>query len=391
MISIEEALQLVIDHSPKMSECSMDIDHCEGFYLSKTIHSPIHMPPFRQSAVDGYALHVDNTTNYINIDEIKAGDSHIHNLEKGQAVRIFTGAAVPDSANAVVMQEHVKARDNHIIVEGVIMPQQNIRPKGEQVKKGGIALKAGTKLNAAAIGYLASLGITKVDVYKKPTIAIVVTGNELVMPGSDLGYGKIYESNSIMLSSALRNLGYKNITIFRVQDDYQNTKDVLQKSISEHDVVLVTGGISVGDYDFVGKALHELEVEQIFYKVRQKPGKPLFFGRKNHTTIFALPGNPAAALSCFYIYVYTVLSKISGNPFPVLSRQKMRSISDYIRKGDRPQFLKALCKDGTVEILEGQNSSMLQTFAVANALLYVSKEQEKIAAGDMVETIMLPK
>ncbi|WP_338360096.1 molybdopterin-binding protein, partial [Yeosuana marina] len=151
----------------------------------------------------------------------------------------------------------------------------------------------------------------------------------------------------------------------------------------------ITGGISVGDYDFVGKALKELDIEEIFYKVNQKPGKPLFFGKNDHTLLFALPGNPAAALSCFYIYVYTALQKMTSLK-NTLTKVMAISASNFEKKGDRPQFLKAIYNDGKVTILEGQSSAMLQTFAVSNALVKMSGDLEMISVNDMVEVLLLP-
>jgi len=349
------------------------------------------MPPFRQSAMDGYALNLQNSDTYSVIDEVKAGDSHQPILNNGEAVRIFTGAAVPNTANAVVMQEKVTVENGTLNLRKIVLSEENIRPMGEQIKKGSVALKVGTKLTPAAMGYLASLGITEVEVYKKPTIAIVVTGNELTEPGNPLEYGKIYESNSIMLASALASLNYTDVSIHKVEDDYVNTRNLLNTIINENDLVLITGGISVGDYDFVGKALQELAVEEVFYKVKQKPGKPLFFGKKETTRVFALPGNPAAALSCFYIYTYPALQKMSGIKNYHLAKTTAKSASSFIKKGDRAQFLKALITNDRVEILEGQSSAMLQTFALANAFVYVSEEQSNIAIGDNVQVIHLPK
>jgi molybdopterin molybdotransferase len=154
--------------------------------------------------------------------------------------------------------------------------------------------------------------------------------------------------------------------------------------------VIISGGISVGDYDFVGKALHELSITEHFYKVKQKPGKPLFFGTKGTTHIFALPGNPAAALTCFYVYVYMALQKMMNNEAFELPRIKAKSASKFIKNGDRPQFLKAIYKDEKVSILEGQSSAMLQTFALSNALVFLPENVSEIKINDMLEVILLP-
>ena len=391
MISIEDAIQLVKNTSkPLLKETTKSVEKAGGYVLYKDVQSPINMPPFRQSAMDGYALNLHDSLEYQLIGEVKAGDGHQIILKKGDAVRIFTGAPVPDSANAIMMQEKVKVDRSKIVIEHQINKENNIRPLAEQVKKGDIALKKETKLTPAAIGYLTSLGITEVSVYKKPSIALITTGNELVEAGQPLTYGKIYESNATMLQNALYNLKYYDISIHKVEDDYDKTKAKLQSVILQNDLIIVTGGISVGDYDFVGKALNELQVEEVFYKVKQKPGKPLFFGKKNDTLVFALPGNPAAALTCFYVYVYIALQNMMNREALELPRIKAKSTSYFDKKGDRPQFLKAIYNGGEVEILEGQNSSMLQTFALSNALVYIPEDVIIVNINDKVETILLP-
>jgi molybdopterin molybdotransferase len=324
------------------------------------------------------------------IDEVKAGDSHQPELKPGEAVRIFTGAAVPDSANAVIMQEKVVVNENIITVESKLSEEFNIRAIGEQVKEGELALKKGTKITPAAIGYLSSLGITQVSVYKKPTVAIITTGNELVEAGEPLKYGKIYESNSKMLHNALINLGYNDISVLKIEDNYDETYSQLKRCIEENDLVVITGGISVGDYDFVGKALSALKVKEIFYKVKQKPGKPLFFGKKEETLVFALPGNPAAALSCFYVYVCLALNKLSGLGAEEFPKLKAKSNTKFVKNGDRPQFLKAIYNNGSVSLLEGQSSAMLQTFAIANALVQIPGDLYQIEINDEVDVILLP-
>ncbi|TGV01479.1 molybdopterin molybdotransferase MoeA [Flavivirga rizhaonensis] len=391
MITIKEAITIVKSNiNPLFKETTKPVEKAGGYYLYKDVYSLINMPPFRQSAMDGYALNLHDDLSYNLIDEVKAGDDHQPILKPGDAIRIFTGAPVPDTANAVMMQEKVAIDGSKITIENNLLEGHNIRPMGEQVKKGELALKKETKLTPAAIGYLTSLGITEVQVFKKPSIALITTGNELIEAGEPLPYGKIYESNSKMLLNALYNLKFYDVTIHKIEDNYIQTKNKLETVINNNDLVIATGGISVGDYDFVGKALKELQVKEVFYKVKQKPGKPLFFGKKEDTAIFALPGNPAAALSCFYAYVYIALQKMMNNDTIELPRVKAKSISKFDKKGDRPQFLKAIYNSDKVEILEGQNSSMLQTFALSNALVFVPEDVSSININDELEVILLP-
>ena len=391
MITVEEAFKLVKNNiTPNEKTILIELNNSLGYVLALDVFSPINMPPFRQSAMDGYALNLHNKSNYKIIDEIKAGDEHQPILNKGEAVRIFTGSAVPKTANTVIMQEKVTVKGILLSINNTVSKNKNIRPLGEQVKEGALALKKGTKLTSAAIGFLLALGIYEVSVYDKPKIGIVTTGNELVEAGQKLTYGKIYESNSGMLQNGLKALGFSKVTVNKIKDDYQTTLKSLEKIISKNDMVLISGGISVGDYDFVGKALLEIGTKQIFYKVKQKPGKPLFFGKLNSKPVFALPGNPASALSNFYIYVHPALERLSGNINFSINKGIAILDSDFIKKGDRVQFLKAHHENGKVTILEGQSSAMLHTFATANVLVYKPCNINDYVKGDTVQIIHLP-
>lgn len=391
MISVNQAIAIVQSSVEPTSQTEyIDISKAHRYVLRNDIVSEINMPPFRQSAMDGYALCLHDDFTYKLVGEVKAGDPINPIVKKGECVRIFTGAPVPDTANAVIMQERVSVDEDCITIDRAVKSDDNIRPAGEQVKKGQTALKKDTLLTPAAIAFATSLGVTEVSVYKKPSIAILVTGNELIKAGKSLQYGQIYESNAVMLTSALIGVGFNKITNYKVADNYKDTLSLLKEIISNHDMVLVSGGISVGDYDFVGKALGALSVTELFYKVKQKPGKPLFFGKKENKIIFALPGNPGAALTCFYIYVQLALQKLSGNAGYTPTKLKAKSKSAFTKKGDRAQFLKASYQLDGVEILDGQSSSMLHTFATGNALVYVSEECNSIKINDEVEVILLP-
>jgi len=391
MITVEEAFKLVQNNiTPNEKTISIELNNSLGYVLASNVFSPINMPPFRQSAMDGYALNLHDKSNYKIINEVKAGDEHQPILNKGEAVRIFTGSAVPETANTVIMQEKVTVKENHLLINNSVSENKNIRPLGEQIKKGTLALKKGTKLTPAAIGFLLTLGISKVLIFEKPKIGILTTGNELIEAGQKLTFGKIYESNSGMLKSSLQNFGFSRVSVSKVKDDYQSTLNSLRKIISENDLILISGGISVGDYDFVGKALIELGTQQIFYKVKQKPGKPLFFGKLNSKPIFALPGNPASALSNFYLYVHPTLERLSGNINFSINKGIGILESVLKKKGDRAQFLKAHHENGKVIVLEGQSSAMLHTFATANVLAYIPWNRNKYEKGDIVEIIHFP-
>ena len=389
MIAIDEAFSILSKTIFTLPQATISLENALRYVTAETILSPINMPPFRQSNMDGFALSLHQELTYEIVGEIKAGDSKPIQLLPGQAVKIFTGAAVPDSAQAVIQIEKVTVNDIQLLLQEPVLPETNVRPLGSQIKKNEIALEKGTILTPAAIGFLAGLGFTAVNVYQKPTVGIVITGNELVAAGQRLAYGQVYESNAIMLQTALLEAHYNQVQVYQVDDHFDNTKSILEKAIQTHDVVLVSGGISVGDYDFVGQALQSLAVETLFYKVNQKPGKPLMAGKLKGTLIFALPGNPAASLTCFYIYVKPTLEQLSGIKTNYQTTIQKPLAHDYLVNNSRSQFLKARLSDDAVTILSHQDSSMLDSFALANALVYVPNGNYDLRQGDKVAVYLL--
>lgn len=389
MISVQDAFSILQNNLPALQETDYSLVQARKHIVSQNLFSAINMPPFRQSAMDGFALCLHDALIYEIIGEIKAGDTHQVVLLPGQAVKIFTGAAVPDSAQAVIQIEKVTVRGQQLLLETMVKPETNVRPVGEQIKVGELALEKGTLLNAAAIGFLAGLGFTSVKVFQKPSVAIVVTGNELVKPGLPLEYGKVYESNGIMLESALKESYFDKVNLYEVNDDLENTKNILHQALTENDVVLVSGGISVGDYDFVAAALKELAVETLFYKVNQKPGKPLFAGKQKDKLVFALPGNPAASLTCFYVYVLPTLSILSGKAPNYNQSIPIALAHDYSVNNSRCQFLKANVVGDEVSILSHQASSMLNSFSISNGLVYVPDGSYELKKDDTVEVYVL--
>jgi molybdopterin molybdotransferase len=389
MVTVQEAFSILKNNLPQSKIDLLLLAKAKKHVLAEDLFAPISMPPFRQSAMDGFALGLYEGLEYEIIGEIKAGDAVQVELKSGQAVKIFTGAPVPDSATAVMQIEKVTVSASVLQLDELPKLEQNIRPIGEQNRKGDLAIEKGTLLNAACIGFLAGLGFTEVKVYQKPKIGILVTGNELVQPGLPLDFGKIYESNSVMLDIALQEAFYENTTIYRVNDNFENTKNKIAEALSENDVVLISGGISVGDYDFVAKALEVLQVETLFYKVKQKPGKPLYVGKLNDKRIFALPGNPAASLTCFYVYVLPTLQMISGYSINYGKTAPKKLAHDFKVSNARNQFLKAHIVGDEVTILSHQNSSMLNTFSLSNGLVYVEEGGYELVKGDEVEVYVI--
>ncbi len=384
MIQVEEALSIIAENSTNMPVQKIQVSKSLGYILAETVYSPIAMPPFRQSAMDGYAFIHSEKHQYDVIGIVQAGDHSKIKLKENEAVRIFTGAHVPDNADTVIMQEHVMATESSILITRMPERFTNVRNKGEQIGKEEVVFKANTLITPAAIGFLACLGITEVEVYQKPKVAILVTGNELVKPGKKLSKGKIYESNSVMLQAALQTIGVKKTKVYKVKDNLKATKKALKEILKKYDIVLISGGISVGDYDFVKEALLENDVQELFYKINQKPGKPMFFGSKNDTLVFALPGNPASSLTNFYIYVYPAIKNRMG--FSDIHLKKMlRKLNENVTNTTgKTLFLKALYDETHVTVLDGQSSAMLNTFAIANSLLVVPNDVESLKKGQLV-------
>ena len=384
MIQVDQALSIIAENSSTMSTQKILVHKALGYILAETVYSPINMPPFRQSAMDGYAFIRSERHQYDVIGISQAGDHSDIKLKENEAVRIFTGAFVPKNADTVVMQEHVLANENSILI--TIMPEQftNVRAKGEQIVKEDVVFETNTLITPAAIGFLTCLGITEIEVYKKPKVAILVTGNELVKPGKKLPKGKIYESNSVMLEAALQTIGIKKTKVYKVKDNVKATKKALKNILEKFDIVLISGGISVGDYDFVEEALLENGVEELFYKINQRPGKPMFFGSKNETLVFALPGNPASSLTNFYIYVYPAIKNKMGFSETHLPKLIRKLNSGFTNTTGKTLFLKAIYDETNVTILEGQSSAMLNTFAIANSLLIVPHDKETLQKDEYV-------
>jgi molybdopterin molybdotransferase len=384
MIEVKEALEIVAANSSVLSTQKISVHKALGYILAETIYSPISMPPFRQSAMDGYAFIHSRRHQFDVVGISQAGDHANIKLKETQAVRIFTGAYVPNDADTVVMQEHVMVNGDSILIAKMPEPFANVRSKGEQINEEDVVFEANTLITPAAIGFLACLGITEITVFKKPKVAILVTGNELVKPGKKLSKGKIYESNSVMLQAALQTIGVNKIKVHTVKDNLKATKKALKSILEKNDIVLISGGISVGDYDFVKEALLKNGVEELFYKINQKPGKPMFFGSKKDTLIFALPGNPASSLTNFYIYVYPAVKNRMGFSNTHLPKIVRKLDNEIVNNTGKTLFLKALYNETSVEILDGQSSAMLNSFAVANGLVIVQQDIENIKKGESV-------
>lgn len=391
MITVERAQELISKNVRKSIVRKQSIDNVVNFFLAEDIISRFDIPMFNQSAMDGYAFKfADKDESLTVINEVAAGDVDIIGVEHGEAVRIFTGSKIPDSCDTVVMQELTERNGNKLkITDSGLKFQGNVRLKGNQLRKGDVALKKGTRLTPASIGFLATIGVQEVLVFQRPSVCIIATGNELMSLGSLLKDGQIFESNTYMLNVALQTLGIEP-TITVVKDNRHATENTINDALERYDLIILTGGISVGDYDFVKESLLSNQVEEVFHKINQKPGKPMFFGVKGNKSVFALPGNPAAALSCFYMYVYPYIRLTMGAEKPFLPLLKLPLMDKYIKKEGRAVFLKAIIKDDKAVILNLQESDALQSFSMADGLIYLAAEIEIVEQNTLVDFFLLP-
>jgi len=404
MISITEAKEIIKSKIGRLPSIIKPIDEAVDFVLDQDVFSSINVPSFVQSSMDGYAFAYESIQNFsvLEITEIiQAGTSKQSVISKNSAVRIFTGAPLPDGADTVLMQEKARIENGALVVSGLeIEKGLNARPIGADIQEGALALQKGTLLTPASIGFLASIGIGEVAVINKPAVQIILTGNELQAIGNELSFGQIYESNSHTLKAALHQVGIHDIEIISVEDDLNRIAKVLEKSFEKFDLILMTGGVSVGDYDFVLEAAKANNINQLFHKIKQKPGKPMYLGMKGEKVICGLPGNPASVLSCFYNYVLLVLDQLSGTKL-VSSQVKAIVSNGYKKPIGLTHFLKGKFEltrdinntnsDYQVTILDGQESFKMNSFALANCFVELPEDSTGVNAGEEVLLILFPK
>lgn len=362
-----------------------------GRVLAQDLLSPADHPAFHNSAVDGYAFRfsVEPIARRI-VGEVKAGDNPNWNLAADECVRIFTGARVPESADTIVMQEYTQVDGDLMLHHDQNLRQGgNIRRQGEQIRAGETAMKAGEKITPAAIGHLASLGIAEVVVSRLPVVNIIVTGSEFAGSASELSQGRIFESNSHMLVAALAGLKI-TASATQVFDDLALLTAQVARLMQGSDMLLITGGVSVGDYDFTKAALSANGYETVFHGVQQQPGKPLLMMRNGDKIAWGLPGNPRSVLVCFYMYVWPSLCHGLGASEPFLPSISLPLAQAFTKKQERAQLLTAvLTPEGA--LLDGQqNSNMLGSFAAARALVHLPAGQSSFPQATPVQVILLP-
>ena len=391
MISVQEAKKLIEESITALPPLQIPLAEASGFILAEDVYAPVDLPPFPQAGMDGYAFAYQQDIGFYTIvGEIAAGADQVPALNPGEAVRIFTGAPVPTGADTVVMQEKVKVDANRmVLMDPDLQRGQHVRPQGSDLCKGSLAMVAGQKLTPAGIGFLAAMGFLHISVYPAPRVSIIVTGDELQMPGQPLSYGQIYEANSYSLRAALKQMVIHSTLIHCVGDDLTRLQAVIHEALKLTDLVLITGGVSVGAYDFTPDACLQNGVKPVFHKIKQKPGKPLFFGMKGHQPVFGLPGNPSSVLTCFYQYVYPAIGRMMKQTF-ALHSTKARIDQSYSKPAGITHFLRASLDGDQVNVRKGQESYRLQSFMSADAFIVLPESCTSVQAGEWVTVEKIP-
>ena len=392
MISVAEAKAKILETVVPRPSVQVTLAEARGRILAEEIRSPFDLPLFTNSAMDGYAVRgADHPVLLTLVATVAAGEILETPLPEGSAVRIFTGAMLPDGADAVVKQEEVIQSDQKIRILRPVSPGENVRYRGEELKQGDLLLAKGGRLSSGAIGLLATVGLHEVPVHLPPKVGLLVTGSEIVTDPKNLAPGKILDSNSFALAAALQELGLVPSFIRRCRDEKGSLLRSVQEGLETVDFLMVTGGVSVGDFDFVREVAQEIGVQEIFWKVKQKPGKPIFFGKGGTKFLFGLPGNPVSTLVCYYEYVRPALLATMGASDHFLPALRMPLAESFRKKPGLMHFLRGKFSASRVEILPHQSSHMMTSFAQANCLIIVPEHGEEVKEGDEVEIHLLPQ
>ena len=381
LISIDDALALIQSTPSALTVEQLPLTECLNRYLAQDVYSEVDLPTFSQSAVDGYAIcssseNLQDSVFEI-IGEIKAGSELDHQLLQGQAIRIFTGGKVPTGTTHVARQEIVKIESNNKIrlVEH-IQQQADIRFAGEEIQLGQKIAACGQKINIGALAALSMIGVRSIAVYRLPKVAVLVTGDEVAETPEDLKAGKVFDANGPLLKAWFEDYGIE-INILHIADESQRVTQCFNQLKQQYDVIITTGGVSVGDYDFVRPCSFEAGFEQIFWKVKQKPGKPLFFAQyiedEHRCFLLGLPGNPAAVYVCMQIYGKVLLDALQNQDQSI--NWFSGTLTHELKSDARERFLRmqAYYEHGQLKLksLAKQQSHMLSNLMQANCLVRV--------------------
>lgn len=390
MISVEEALNTLFALVNPLEVEIVPLREAAGRVLAHPVTAQRDQPPFPASSMDGYAIsdsdYVTGRTLQV-IGEAAAGTRFEGTVDQGQAVRIFTGAPVPEGATWVVIQEDIDATKDQITIRETSESNPYIRPAGTDFKAGQ-TLEAPQILTPQLIALLASMNISKVSVTRHPDVALISTGSELVMPGESPGPDQIIASNTFGLKAMLEAIGAR-VRVLPIAHDTIPTLTTAIKLAKGSDLIITIGGASVGDHDLVGDVAETLGMERAFYKVAMRPGKPLMAGKLGNAAMIGLPGNPVSAMVCGVVFVQPVIRAMLGLSKTPLPYSKARIAQDLPENGPRAHYMRARIEDGQVTAFEHQDSALLTVLAQANALLLRPPHDPALQTGAEVAFVPL--
>ncbi len=401
VIDYPVARSIILDRTERLASESRALSTARNCFLAEEVRAPFPVPRFDHSAVDGYAIRASdiasaNETQPLSLTvtgTIRTGDPARASVSPGNAVKLFTGAKLPSGADAVIMVEDVEYQDGVIRVSAPLKSGKNVRRVGEEFAEGSVCLPMATRLTPAAIGLAATLGVERVQVFGRPRITLVITGSELVEPGVPLRDAQIYDANRFALTAALAELGIHEVTIRNCADDQQAIRECLEQAARESDVVITSGGASVGDVDFVKPAICELGGNIYFDSLAIKPGKPTVFGEVASKPLFGLPGNPVSALVTYLIFVKPALLKMMGDQGKATQLYSATLSGTLSKRTPRTEFVRAKssCSNGTefVRPCVGQESHMLSGLAAADRLIVFDGEPRTLQNGSQVQILIV--
>jgi molybdopterin molybdotransferase len=397
LISVDEAQRIVLERAKRLDSERVPIERAAARVLAEPVAALVDLPPFPSSAMDGYALRsadtADPPTRLPIGARIAAGSPTDRPLAPGEAMAISTGGAVPEGADAVVPLELVEESDEAIGVPEPVAQGANIRERAGDVSAGDIVLEPGARLGPAQVAALAAAGVSEVQCSKRPRVGILVTGSELRQPGEPLGAGEIYESNGLLLATALQLAGAVPAQLGVVADDADEHERAMERALLGFDMLITSGGASVGPHDLVRATQAKLRVEELFWGVSVKPGKPVAFGVRRDHLVFNLPGNPVSVLVTFELFVRPAVNVLLGVPDPLPEYRRAILASAVKRNPHRDEYVRATRRrEGdtvVVDPLPGRESHMIASAARADALVAVEAGDSELAAGEEIRYIAI--
>ena len=396
-ISLEQALNILMDHVTHGKTERKTLEDCLGLVLSEDVYALLDMPPFSRSAQDGYALCSKDSIGATGENPVKlkvtgkiyAGDHLDVQVRPGEAVRIMTGAMVPVGADCVLRQEDTDEGEDVVQIYKEVEPSCSICFKGEEYKKGHTLLHAGTKIDAAALAVASGNGIMELPVYRRVKAAVVSSGSELVEPGTPLTPGKIYNTNTVYMKARLHQLGAQVMMSRTVGDELEIMEEALKEAANQAELVITTGGVSVGQKDLTEEALLSIGAEILFHGIAIKPGMPTLAAEKDGVLFIGLSGNPFSAAIPFEMFVREILSLKMGDPDLKLRREALTAVTGFSKNSRRRRFLRGKAEGKEVWLPDQQANGQMRSMVGCNCLIEIPAGSGPVKAGDKVEVLWL--